>query len=90
MSVELVFGDAFSSVELFDAALYFGIDSFAIFGEPAILFLLGFQQAEQNLFNGAGAGRLELLLDPRFQFRISNFNGHSLYLVPKARDSFSS
>ena len=90
MSIELVFRDARASVELLDAAPYFCVYGIAIFGEPAILFLLGFQQAEQDFFNSARAGCLKLLLDPGFQIRITDFDGHGFHLAPKPHDSFSS
>jgi hypothetical protein len=44
--------------------------------EPAILFFLGSEQAEQNFFNAAGAGRLELFLDSGLQGRVADFDIH--------------
>ena len=90
MSIELVFGDALAAIQLFDAMPDFRGARFPILREPAILFLLGFQQTVQDFFDATRACRLELFSDPGFQLRIPDFDVQGPLLTPKAHNSLSS
>jgi len=81
VSIQLVCGDSLSPVELIDTAPNLGVDRFPVLQKPAILFLLGFKQAEQHFLDAAGAGRLELFLKSGLQGRIADFDVHRSFLV---------
>jgi hypothetical protein len=65
-----------TAFELVSATLNLDTNRFPIFQEPAILFLLGFKQAKQHFFDIAGAGCLELFLDPGLEIGITDFEMH--------------
>jgi len=81
VSIQSIFGDSCATVELLDAACDLSIDCLAVFQEPAVLFFLGLQQAEQNFLDVAGTGRLKLLLDSGFEGWIVDFDVHD-FLLP--------
>ena len=81
MGVQLVFGDALASVKLIDAALDLCIDGVFVFQEPAILFFLRFEKAEQRFLGAGGAGGLHLFLDSSLQGRIVDFDVHGRFLT---------
>jgi hypothetical protein len=87
VGIELIFGDAFAAVELIDAAANLGVDRVPVLQEPSILFFLGFEQAEQDLFDAAGAGCLDCfwILAYRAASRISMFMDGSFGLRVRER-----
>ena len=53
----------------------------AVLQQPAVLFLLSFEQAEQDLLETGGASCPELLFDSGFQGGIMDFDVHRGFLV---------
>ena len=51
-------------------------DRLPILQQPAVLFFLGLEQAQQHFFNAAGPSRLQLFLKAGFQGRVSDLDIH--------------
>ncbi len=49
---------------------------FPILQQPAVLFFLGLEQAQQHFFNAAGPSRLQLFLKTGIQGRVSDLDIH--------------
>ena len=80
VSIEVVFGDSMTAVELFDAAPNLRVDRFPVLRKPAVLFLLSFQQADQHFLDAREpvAWSCFLILASRAASRISIFIAGSL------------
>jgi hypothetical protein len=72
----MFFGDSLAAVELLYAAPNFRIDGASVLQEPAVLFFLRIEKAEQRLLRTGGAGGLHLPLDSGFQIRVLDFDAH--------------
>src|SRR5437667_10305641 len=90
VSIQLIFGYSFVAVELIDAAPDLCVDCLPVLQEPVILFFLGLQQTEQDLFYAGRTGRLKLFLESGLKGRIVDFDIHVLSLQKGIELSFSS
>ena len=81
VSIEVVFGDSLAGVELFDAAPNLCINGFPVLEKSAVLFLLSFEQAEQDLLDTGGAGCPELLFDSGFEGGATDLDVHRGFFV---------
>src|SRR5258708_11285426 len=76
VSIEVVFGDSMTAVELFDAAPNLRVDRFPVLRKPAVLFLLSFQQADQHFLDAPRASGLKLLLASGSPSALTDFAIH--------------
>jgi hypothetical protein len=67
VGVQLIFRNSLDSVKLIDAALDLGIDGVFVFQQPAALFFLCFEKAEQRFLWAGCPGGLNLFLDASLQ-----------------------
>lgn len=81
MSIQLVFGDSFASIESRNAAFDLRVDCFAVFQQPPILLLLRLDQTEQNFLDASRASCLKLLLELGFKGSIVDFDVHGSSLL---------
>ncbi len=51
---------------------------FPILQQPAVLFFLGLEQAQQHFFHATGPSRLQLFLKAGFQGRVSDLDIHHI------------
>jgi hypothetical protein len=80
MSIQLIFRNSFTTVELIDTGFNLCVDRIPVFQKPAILFFLALHQTEQDFLDAAGTGSLEQLLNPGLKGRVMDFNVHDLIL----------
>jgi len=80
MSIQLIFRNSFTTVELIDSGSNFCVNRSSVLQEPAILFFLSLHQTEQNFFDAAGTARPEQLLDSGLKGRVMDFDIHDLIL----------
>lgn len=69
-------GISFAAVELPHTSPDFRINGVPVLQEPAVLFFLCIEKAQQRLFGAGGAGGLHLPLYSGFQIRVPDFNLH--------------
>jgi len=80
MSIQLIFGNSFTTVELIDTGSNLCVNRIPVFQKPAILFFLGLHQTEQDFLDAAGTGRLEQFLDSGLKSYVMDFDVHDLNL----------
>jgi hypothetical protein len=80
MSIQLIFRNSFTTVELIDTGSNLCVGRIPVFQKPAILFFLALHQTEQDFLDAAGTGRLEQPLNPGLKGRVMDFNVHDLIL----------
>jgi hypothetical protein len=80
VSIQSIFGNSFTTVELIDTTSNLRVSRSAVFQETATLFFLSLHQTEQEFFDAAGTGRPEQLLDSGLKGRIMDFDIHDFIL----------
>src|ERR1700692_321532 len=80
VSVQSVLRNSLAPVELLNAPPNLRVVRFPVFQKPAILFLLGLEQAEQDLLNTGRTCRSELPLDSGFERCVADFYVHAWLL----------
>src|SRR5215467_12566139 len=85
MSIQLIFRNSFTTVELIDPGSNFCVNRSSVFQKPAILFFLSLHQMEQNFLDAAGTGRLEQFLNSSLKGRVMDFDVHDFILQSRAK-----
>ena len=80
MSIQLIFGNSFTTVELIDTGSSLCVNRSSVFQKPAIPFFLSLHQTEQDFLDAAGTARPEQLLDSGLKGRVMDFDVHDLIL----------
>ena len=76
MRVQSVFGNALAALQLFDTLTNLRVDRFPLQVQPAVLFLLGFQQAAEDFLETGGAGGVQLFAEPGFEGGVADLDIH--------------
>jgi CheY-like chemotaxis protein len=85
MSIQLIFRNSFTAVELIDTGSNFCVNRSSVFQKPAILFFLSLHQMEQNFLDATGTGRPEQLLDSGLKGRVMDFDVHDFILQNRVK-----
>src|SRR5215467_15387314 len=85
MSIQLIFRNSFTTVELIDPGSNFCVNRSSVFQKPAILFFLSLHQMEQDFLDAAGTGRLEQFLDSGLKGRVMDFDVHDFILQSRVK-----